>query len=58
MYTKENSMPARILIGALLFSLILLTFVVYVEYSSEISDKIEEVVVEYLPDMENDLAKL
>lgn len=58
MKSKANVTSARILVAATVFSLALITYVVHREYASEISEKIEEVVVEHLPDLENSLAKL
>lgn len=58
MKAKENVTAARILTAALAFSFGLLVYTIHKEYSEEISEKVEETVVELLPDMENSLAKL
>ncbi|AWX44463.1 hypothetical protein HME9304_01464 [Flagellimonas maritima] len=54
----ENSLEIRITIGAILFSLLVLSYFTYQEYSEEISITVEETLVRYLADVSNDLARL
>ncbi len=54
----ENSLEIRITIGAILFSLLVLSYFTYQEYSEEISITVEETLVRYLADVNNDLARL
>ena len=46
----------RILVFSLIFSLGILSYTIYKAYADDIKQQVSEKIVEYLPEMDNDLA--
>jgi hypothetical protein len=46
----------RILVFSLIFSLGILSYTIYNSYADDIKQRVSEKIVEYLPEMDNDLA--
>lgn len=58
MGTSEKLLSARILTICLSLSILLLGFVVYDAYATEIQQEVTDAVLNALPDLDNSLAKL
>lgn len=58
MNTSEKLLSARILTVCLTISFLLLGYVVYDAYATEIQQQIADAVLNALPDLDNSLAKL
>ena len=58
MNTSEKLLSARILTACLTVSLLLLGFVIYDAYATDIQQQVADAVLNALPDLDNSLAKL
>lgn len=58
MNTSEKLISARILTTCLTVSLLLLGFVIYDAYATDIQQQVADAVLKALPDLDNSLAKL
>jgi len=58
MNTSEKLLSARILTTCLTVSLLLLGFVIYDAYATDIQQQVADAVLNALPDLDNSLAKL
>lgn len=58
MKTNERLLSARILTFSIATALMVISYVIYEEYSDEIQSKINTAITEALPDLDRSLAQL
>ncbi|WP_350289601.1 hypothetical protein [uncultured Croceitalea sp.] len=58
MKTSEKLLPARIVIWSAVIGFMVISYTVYTQYATEISQEVTNAIVEALPDLDNAVAKL
>ncbi len=58
MHSPNSNLGLRIVIGAFIASLCIVSLALYITYSDDMKQELSEKVTEYLPDMESSLAQL